>query len=146
MPAQTESQPEAPRKKAADLPRGSGELILVVDDEAPVRFVTRRMLEAYGYRVVLAADGSEAVALYEKQKADVAAVITDMMMPVMDGPATIRALRALQPDVRIIASSGLHGRGNDPYSASIASVRHFLSKPYTAETLLTALRRVLTSD
>ena len=146
LPAQTTSPSEPARKKTSDLPRGSGELILVVDDEAPVRFVTRRMLETYGYRVVLAADGSEAVALFEKQKADIAAVITDMMMPVMDGTATIRALRAMQPDVRIIAASGLHGRGNDPHSASIASVRHFLPKPYTAETLLTALRRVLTSD
>jgi PAS domain S-box-containing protein len=144
LPAQTASPSEPPRKKSADLPRGSGELILVVDDEAPVRFVTRRMLETYGYRVLLAADGSEAVALYEKQNGDIAAVITDMMMPVMDGPATISALRAMRPDVRIIAASGLHGRGNDPHSASIASVRHFLSKPYTAETLLTALRRVLT--
>ena len=144
LPAQIEAPAESPRKKAADLPRGGGELILVVDDEAPVRFVTRRMLETYGYRVLLAADGSEAVALYEKQKGDIAAVITDMMMPVMDGPATIRALRAMRPDVRIIAASGLYGRGNDPHSASIASVSHFLPKPYTAATLLTALRRVLT--
>jgi PAS domain S-box-containing protein len=146
LPAETAAPSEPPRKKAADLPRGSGELILVVDDEAPVRFVTRRMLETYGYRVLLAADGSEAVALYEKQKGDIAAVITDMMMPVMDGPATIHALRAMQPDVRIIAASGLHGRGNDPHSASIASVSHFLPKPYTAATLLTTLKRVLTAD
>jgi PAS domain S-box-containing protein len=145
LPADTALPAEAPPKKAANLPRGRGELILVVDDEAPVRFVTRRMLETYGYRVALAADGAEAVALYEKQKDDIAAVITDMMMPVMDGPATIRALRSMRPEVRIIASSGLHGRGNDSHSASIASVGHFLPKPYTAETLLTALRRVLTA-
>ena len=81
-----------------------------MDDEAPVRMVTRRMLESFGYRVVLAPDGAQAVALYAKQKDEIAAVITDMMMPVMDGPATIRALRSMRPDVRIIAASGLHGR------------------------------------
>ena len=64
-----------------------------------------------------------------------------MMMPVMDGPATIRALRNMRADVRIIAASGLHGRGNDPHAEAIASVRHFLPKPYTAESLLTALTR-----
>ena len=71
LPAQTEASPAAAAALAAETPRGHGELILVVDDEAPVRFVTRRMHETYGYRVVLAADGSEAAALYEKQKADI---------------------------------------------------------------------------
>jgi CheY-like chemotaxis protein len=70
-------------------------------------------------------------------------VITDMMMPVMDGPATIRALRDMRADVRIIAASGLHGRGNDVHVSSIKSVRHFLAKPYTAGELLAALKAAL---
>jgi PAS domain S-box-containing protein len=143
LPAQAALPPDLARPAAVELPRGHGELILVVDDEAPVRLVTRRMLETFGYRVALASDGAEAVALYAKQKDEIAAVITDMMMPVMDGLATIRALRSMRPDVRIIAASGLHGRGSDPDMGPNASVRHFLPKPYTAETLLTALRRVL---
>jgi two-component system, cell cycle sensor histidine kinase and response regulator CckA len=101
--------------------------------------VTRRMLEAFGYRVLLASDGAQAVAVYAKHKDEIAVVLTDMMMPVMDGPATIRALRAMRPDVRIIAASGLHGRE----VVASAGVPIFLSKPYSAETLLTALRRVL---
>jgi CheY-like chemotaxis protein len=61
----------------------------------------------------------------------------------MDGPATIRALKSMRADVRIIAASGLHGRGTDPDAGETASVRHFLPKPYSAESLLTALKRVL---
>jgi PAS domain S-box-containing protein len=143
LPAQAASLPDPARPMKVELPRGHGELILVVDDEAPVRLVTRRMLEAFGYRVALASDGAEAVALYAGQKDEIAAVITDMMMPVMDGPATIRALKSMRADVRIIAASGLHGRGTDPDAGETASVRHFLPKPYSAESLLTALKRVL---
>jgi PAS domain S-box-containing protein len=143
LPAQVATAAAPAPAAAAELPRGHGELILVVDDEAPVRQVTRRMLEAFGYRVLLAEDGAEAVNLFSQRKDEVAAVITDMMMPVMDGPATIRALRVMCPDVRIIAASGLHGRGNDAHASSIASVKHFLPKPYTAGELLTALKVVL---
>jgi PAS domain S-box-containing protein len=139
LPAQAASRQDPVSAKAIELPRGQGELILVVDDEAPVRMVTRRMLEAFGYRVLLASDGAQAVAVYAKQKDEIAVVLTDMMMPVMDGPATIRALRNLRADVRIIAASGLHGRE----VIASAAVPIFLAKPYSAETLLTALRRVL---
>ena len=114
-----------------------------MDDEAPVRQVTRRMLETFGYRVALAGDGAEAMALDAEQKDQIAAVITDMMMPVMDGPATICALRRMRPDLRIIAASGVHARGNDAPASSIASVRHFLSKPYSAGELLAALQAAL---
>jgi ActR/RegA family two-component response regulator len=61
----------------------------------------------------------------------------------MDGPATIRALKAMRADVRIIAASGLHGRETEVPAGSTEAVGHFLSKPYTAETLLTALKRAL---
>jgi CheY-like chemotaxis protein len=143
LPAQRSERSQSVPVTPVELMRGSGELILVVDDEAPLRTMTRRMLEAFGYRVALAADGSQAVALYAERKDEIAAVITDMMMPVMDGPSTIRALRSMRPDVRIIATSGLHGRGTDPHEGAFPSVGHFLPKPYTAATLLTALRQVL---
>jgi PAS domain S-box-containing protein len=142
LPAHGTTRPDPAREaKPRALPRGNGELILVVDDEAPVRQVTRRMLEAFGYRVVLAPDGAQAVALYAGRKDEIAAVITDMMMPVMDGPATIRALKGMRADVRIIAASGLEQRGGDADPASAA--RHFLPKPYTTDALLTLLKLVL---
>lgn len=125
-----------------EAPRGRGELILVVDDEPSVRNITRQTLEAFGYRVLTAEDGAEALALFVRQIADIELVLTDMNMPVMDGYATIRALRRIQPEVRILAASGLGENAAVARAASLG-VRHFLPKPYTASTLLRTLRAVL---
>jgi PAS domain S-box-containing protein len=128
---------------AAGLRRGRGELILVADDEARIREVTRKMLEAFGYRTVLAADGAEALALYERHRGEIAAVLTDMMMPVLDGAATIRALREIDPGVRVIAVTGL-SRGADTTSDAAPAARtRRLSKPYTTEELLRVLDSLL---
>ncbi len=124
------------------LPRGAGELILVVDDEEAVREVTRTALERFGYRVLLAAHGAEGVALYVQRRGEVAAVLTDMSMPIMDGPAMIVALKSLDPEVRIVGSSGLSSNGKVAKAVG-AGVEHFVTKPYTAQALLTTLRRVL---
>ncbi|WP_395740531.1 PAS domain S-box protein [Prosthecobacter sp.] len=139
---------EAPEGVAARMqqdthPRGNGELILIVDDEAAVRAITEQTLESYGYRVLVAADGTEAVALYSIHRLDVAAVVTDMMMPVMGGQATIQVLQRLNPDVKIIAASGLANDGSSA-RATAMGVKHFLPKPFTAQTILTALHEVLT--
>ena len=124
---------------APELPRGQGELVLVVDDEPAVRQITQLTLEAFGYRVLVAVDGSDAVAVYARRGDEIAVVLTDMMMPVMDGPATIRVLRKMNPLVRIIAASGLdanaHGAG--------LGITHVLPKPYAADRLLTTLRDAL---
>jgi CheY-like chemotaxis protein len=142
LPAQTEASAEVAAEIAAELPRGHGELILVVDDEVSVRQITQQTLEAFGYRVILACDGTEAVAIYAQRSAEIAAVLTDMTMPVMDGLATIHVLRKINPEVRIIAASGLSA------NSQIAGlgVKHFLPKPYTAETLLKALQEVLSAN
>ena len=123
---------------SASLPLGRGELILVVDDEIAIREITKGTLEAYGYRALTAADGTEAVALYAQHKDEIKAVLTDLMMPYMDGPVTIRALHKLNPNVRIIASSGLAEN-----SRAIEGAKLFLPKPYTAERLLNALAEVI---
>lgn len=127
-----------------DLPLGNGELVLVVDDEESIREITRGTLEAFGYTVLTASDGTEAVALYADRKNDIAVVLTDMMMPFMDGPATIRALREMNPAVKIIAASGLTAR-HKPGEGSLEGVKVFLNKPYTAEKLLKALAETLKS-
>ncbi len=124
------------------LPAGRGELILVIDDEEIVSDTCRRALERHGYRALVATDGASGVALYAQQRDQIAVVITDMMMPIMDGPATIYALRRINPDVRIIASSGLSTNSKLAQIAD-SGVVHFLHKPYTAERLLHTLRRAL---
>ena len=125
-----------------NLPLGHGETILVVDDEESIREITRGTLETFGYKVLTANDGTEALALYADKKNEIAAVLTDMVMPFMDGPATIRALQRMNPKVRIIAASGL-GAGQRAGEGALEGVSVFLNKPYTAEKLLTTLAQVL---
>jgi PAS domain S-box-containing protein len=123
-------------------PRGNGETVLVIDDEASILTITSQTLQAFGYQVLTASDGAEAVSVYARHEGKIAVVITDMMMPIMDGSATIHALVRINPAVKIIAASGLGANGNvakisDPH------VTHFLTKPYTAGTLLKTLRAIL---
>jgi PAS domain S-box-containing protein len=126
------------------LPRGRGELVLVVDDEFSIRDITKQTLEAFGYHVLTASDGAEAVALYAKHVHEIAVVLTDMMMPVLDGPATIQVLMRINPAVKIIAASGINS-GDSKAKSIRAGVKYFLLKPYTAETLLRLFRDVLDS-
>jgi CheY-like chemotaxis protein len=126
----------------ACFPRGNGETILVIDDEAPTRTITAQTLNAHGYRVLTASDGAEAVAIYAKQEHEIAVVLTDMNMPVMDGRTTIHALMKINPAVKIIAASGLNANGGVT-KMNEATVKHFLTKPYSAETLLKTMRAIL---
>jgi PAS domain S-box-containing protein len=135
-----EGAPSSPAPSS--VPRGNGELIMVVDDEAAIREVTRQTLEAYGYRVVVAANGAEAVALYAQNVQGIALVLTDMMMPVMDGPATVRALRQINPLVKLIGASGISQNGQVA-RATGAGLDHFLPKPYTADVMLRLMDTVL---
>jgi PAS domain S-box-containing protein len=129
----------------AQFPAGHNELVLVIDDEDQIRSVARKTLERFGYRVLLAANGAEAIALYAQHRQDIAVVLTDMMMPIMDGPATIIALKAMNPEVRVIGSSGLHSNGAVAKAVG-AGVQHFVPKPYSAEILLQTLHQILHSQ
>jgi PAS domain S-box-containing protein len=121
-----------------ELPHGRNELVLVVDDEYSIRDITQRTLESFGYRVITANNGAEAVDLYTKQAQEISLVLTDMMMPVMDGAATVTALVKTDPLVKIIVVSGL-----EIAKATRARVQDFLPKPYTALSLLRMVRDVL---
>ncbi len=129
-------------KEEPPMPLGKGELILIVDDEEAIRTTTRQTLEALDYRTLVAANGEEAVALYTQHNAEIAVVLTDMMMPVMDGPATIQMLQRINPAVKIIAASGVAHLGG-PAKVAGMGVRHFLPKPYTAQTVMTTLHLVI---
>ena len=124
------------------VPMGEGELILIVEDELSLRDITRQILESYGYQVVTAADGTEALAQYLERKGEIRLVFTDMMMPYMDGAATIRAIRKIDPRACIIATSGLMV-SEYAKEAKDLGAQEFLAKPYTAETLLKTLKEVL---
>jgi len=130
--------PPAPQAQAPR-PRGLGELILVVDDEPEVGASLRRTLVSHGYRVMTANQGVEALDVFSKHRAEVRAVITDMMMPVMNGPALIHALRALAPQLLILGMTGLpEQKGLKDLETLELSV--LLVKPFSRDELLTALQ------
>ncbi|MCR4373786.1 MAG: ATP-binding protein, partial [Acidobacteria bacterium] len=139
LPAQPAGHDRGAEDTAAELPRGNGETVLVVDDEVAIREITHHTLEAFGYRVLLASDGAEAVALHARHADEIDVVVTDMMMPVMDGASVIQALVKTNPGVRIIAVSG-RASCSEALPKIGAGVIQFLVKPYSPETLLRALR------
>ena len=142
LPAETMTKSEEIETDQIELANGQGELILIVDDEASIRDICRVTLEAYHYRVLTASDGTDAIIQFTKRMNDIRLVITDMVMPFMDGRATIRAINKLNPKVKIIATSGLTAEENsvDRHDLTIFS---FLTKPYTAKTLLTTVAEAL---
>jgi CheY-like chemotaxis protein len=128
-------------KESGDSLDGAGELILVVDDEQSVREVTKQTLEAFHYTVLTASEGTEAAAIYSVHSTEISLVITDMMMPVMDGAKLVHTLRKINPSLKIIGSSGLIDK-RDGNSKELG-LNDFLLKPYTAEDLLICVKNVL---
>ncbi|MBI4327597.1 MAG: PAS domain S-box protein [Chloroflexi bacterium] len=145
LPAVPEAEPLPDASKPPTLAPGQGELILVVDDEAAIRETTQRMLKKHGYDVLTAAGGREALTLYEQRGYAIQAVLTDLMMPGMDGSALSRGLLALNPQVKIVAASGL---GEDAKVAELKAlgVKAFLSKPYATDKLFDILREMLQEE
>jgi CheY-like chemotaxis protein len=131
---------------SSPLPRAEGELILIVDDEVNIVATNRRMLCKHGYRVLGAGSGQEGLEVFKQNRDAIKLVVTDLMMPGMDGIGLIRALKALSPGLKIIASSGLGSgsKGGDREAELIAlGASLFLAKPYTAQRLLVALNTIL---
>jgi len=126
--------------------RGRGELILVVDDESNICDVTKKTLEKSGYKVLTASDGIDAIAVYSQYRGKIDLVLTDIRMPILDGVALIRALKKLEPQIKVIASSGIAssgGRLERMAELEELGVRGFLSKPYTAEQMLATFDEAL---
>jgi PAS domain S-box-containing protein len=143
LPAKpTSTAIESTSSEKSQLPLGHNELVLVVDDEEPILNLAQQMLKRFGYRVLLARNGVEAVSLYRHRQREIDLVITDMLMPIMDGPTTITALKAINPNVKILGSSGLVSEGGEAKAREIG-IRHFIPKPYTAQTMLSTMREVL---
>jgi PAS domain S-box-containing protein len=134
----------SPKLEAAT---GNGELILVVDDEAGIREITKSSLEKYNYRVLTASNGMEAVAIYAQYHKQISVVLLDMMMPTMDGAIAIRKLKKINPHAKIIVISGLLSNHTKRAAANMG-VRAFLSKPCTAKELLQTISaiKVLSSE
>ena len=138
LPA-TESKPESLLDEKEEAPpAGHGELILVVDDETEAREVTRATLELSGYRTLGARDGQEALSLYSQHRDEIELVVTNFLLPQLDGVSLGGALRRLNPHLGIIVTSGLHSQ-EQIEAANRAGIQTILWKPYTAQQLLNAL-------
>ena len=135
-----------PAKRATPIaplasPRGRNQMVLVIDDEVQVREAIRRTLENNGYRVVTGENGAQAVVVYAQYQKEIQLVLTDMMMPIMDGPAAILVLRRANPDLKIVAMSGVE---SSMYQEAQALGAHaFLPKPFNVHTLLATVGELL---
>ena len=130
------------RPEESGFPRGNGETILIVDDEDSILTITGQTLQAFGYQVIKATDGAEAIGIYAQRRDEIAVVLTDMMMPILDGPAMIIAMLRINPEIKIIAASGLNANIGATRIAD-AGIKYFLTKPYSAATLLRTLRAII---
>ncbi|MGO9097449.1 MAG: response regulator [Bryobacteraceae bacterium] len=131
-------RPDAPQPEL----RGKG-TILVVDDEAPVREVVLGTLERYGYRVLEARDGSEAVRVFEEHAGEIGLVLLDLTMPVVGGDEVIGALKARRAGVSVIVMSG-YGESEVAEKFAGQDVSGFLQKPFTAARLAEVVKKALT--
>ncbi|MDP2993224.1 MAG: response regulator, partial [Deltaproteobacteria bacterium] len=142
IPASTKiaasSDSDAPVKES----RGGHENILLVDDEEVVRDLGKEVLESYGYKVIPASDGIEAISIYEKQKDGIDLIILDMIMPRMGGIETFERLQAVNPAVKVIVSSGYSS--DEHYQAVLQKgAKGFIQKPYKIDELTGMVRQVL---
>jgi len=141
LPA-TDKPPREPRSTSSDHPAVGHETVLVVDDLEDIRRLVRTILTRLGYTVFEASSGEEAIDMYRQKRGEVGCIVLDMVMPGMSGLETARKLREVDPDVRIILSSG-YSIEEDAQEAFEEGIRGFLPKPYRAHTLASELRRVL---
>jgi DNA-binding NtrC family response regulator len=116
--------------------------VLVIDDEEIVRRIARAALDQMGYEVIEAENGVQAVELFRTRHAEVSVVILDLTMPVMSGEETLRKLRAIDPQVKVILSSGFNEADATKHFAG-KNLAGFLQKPYTLTRLNERLQAAL---
>ncbi len=120
--------------------------ILLAEDEAMIRDLVKTALDRYGYHVILARDGAEAVAIHRRRHREIDLVMLDMAMSRMGGVEAFEAIKALDPSVKVIICSGYHPDMSLFRSLERLNVDAFLNKPYTVQELVAMLRKVLTNN
>jgi PAS domain S-box-containing protein len=142
IPAVFESEPEVAQAELPAVPGGNGETILLVDDEPEILKIAGMVLTQNGYVVVNACDGIEALTLYVQNQEVIEVVVTDVVMPVMNGLNLARALRRINPRVRIIAASG-HAEESHEHELNALGVQTLLRKPFNNHQLLEAVHNAI---
>jgi CheY-like chemotaxis protein len=134
--------PQIPLDIELKNPTGSGDYILFIEDEPEVADVASDMLADEGYKVILARDGFEALKIYRKMGKQIGLVILDFFLPVMDGDAVFDELRAINPNIDVVLSSGF-AEQTKIASMLEQGLRGFIPKPYGREKLLEQVRSAL---
>ena len=129
--------PQTPEE--TNLVPANGELLLLVDDEKAILVVAEALLKGHGYKVLTAEDAPEALAIFAQRMGEIALVLTDLSMPLMDGMALIRTLQKMKPDVRVVACTGRAGHAHEAHELARLKVSACLSKPYNKGKLLTTI-------
>lgn len=124
-----------------DIKRGT-ETVLIADDELMVLEVSKRILEQLGYSVLTASNGKEAVSVYSKNAESISLVVLDMIMPEMTGGETFDRLKAINPDIKVLLSSGYSING-DAASILQRGCRGFIQKPFRVDDLSLHVRDIL---
>ncbi|MCO5165523.1 MAG: PAS domain-containing protein [Planctomycetes bacterium] len=139
LPLAGAARPRAGASPGEELPPRGQEAVLLADDEPAIRRAVRRLLEGFGFEVLVARDGEEALAVFERARAQVRAVVLDLTMPRLSGREVLQRLRALDPDVPVVITTGYgtEGLAEEPGVAAV------LSKPYQPADLARTLRRVI---
>lgn len=128
-------------KDAIEVPYGTG-CILVVDDEDIMRFTAKEILEKYGYTVILAENGKEAVEQFCKNESMIDLVLLDMIMPVMNGRDCFKQLKRIDPQVKVVLSSGFL-REEDFQEMMQDGLSGFIRKPYLTSALCCTIHDTL---
>ena len=142
LPATVTGQVAVKGESGPPWPRAHGEGILVVDDETAVREVARQALMKFGYEVITTGSGAEALRIFQKRRQDIQLVLTDMMMPEMDGSALTAALRLLEPKLKIVGITGMSDM-TGMEGMKLLALSGMLAKPFTIEKLLAVIQDAL---
>jgi CheY-like chemotaxis protein len=145
LPAAESKLPDQAREKQVPLPSGHGETILLADDEQMVLELAKTTLENYGYHVLTAADGLEAIARFESHRSEISLVVMDTDMPLLNGLDALVAIRKMSPDIPVIIASAT---AHDTERLVRANPKHtvFLPKPYDISQLLKRVASMLVSS
>ena len=142
LPASETAEDQPPDLANQPIPQGHGELVLMVDDEESVRQVMRQLLECNGYRMIEAVNGTAGIVQYVAHQQEIQVVVTDLIMPVMDGTAFIRVLRRMNPQVRVVVMTGQQVKSGLLADLGVPDTAR-LAKPFSGPMLLQTLQRVL---
>jgi PAS domain S-box-containing protein len=145
IPCRAADDVEGPEAPGSEMPRGNGEVVLLVEDEPSLLEMTQTVLEELGYAVIPGGDPEAALAAYAARETDVDLLVTDVVMPGMNGKELAQRLKANRPQLQVLFMSGYTANSIVHHGVLEPDV-HFIQKPFSMYELALKVREVLQSD